>query len=370
MNVLVAANYATPASGNFISSMLELGLRLIEQGDSMIFIVPSNYNTQSEQSWVHWLEKNGFTVYLVDKEQEESASLAFLQQVIAKHHVDVLHLHFDMYHHLATHHAKELGVKIVIHDHMYLAAGSSQLKQFANYLAKSLIYRIKGISVISVNKYKSHAYFFARHWYIPNGLSMKRNVEHSATREECRSRLGFHDDEIVCLLLGWDPFIKGCDIAARAISSLRANKNIVLGIVGFGTPPNPKNKAWIGEKTGIDPDCGWIRYLPSTEDMFSYHRAADLYLSTSRTEAFPYGVLETISQNNPVVVSDIKGTKWCENYTKAFVYPVEDADACADAILNAIDAGERESNAEAVIAPYSIDRWCERMIDIYHTICF
>ena len=102
--------------------------------------------------------------------------------------------------------------------------------------------------------------------------------------------------------------------------------------------------------------------------MFSYHRAIDVYLSASRSEAFSYGILETISQNTPVVLSDIIDTRWCIKYSKAFSYPVENYQKCADAIEKAIKAGRKESNYKDIIEEFSIGNWCERVIDVYNNV--
>lgn len=41
MNVLIAAHYATPQSGNFIASLFELGETLRKQGDNLFFLFPA-----------------------------------------------------------------------------------------------------------------------------------------------------------------------------------------------------------------------------------------------------------------------------------------------------------------------------------------
>ena len=101
--------------------------------------------------------------------------------------------------------------------------------------------------------------------------------------------------------------------------------------------------------------------------MFSYHRAADTYLSASRKEAFSYGLLEAISQNVPVVVSDIEGTAWAQAYSKCINYPVEDPNACAKAIEQAL-ALPADSNWEKVMEDFGVARWCERMMGIYDEV--
>lgn len=369
MNILIAADYATPGSGNFIASLFELGSRLNRRGDRIVFIFPKSPNTESLHSWVNWLKSSGHTVYLVRKDQSEETQLAELKSILQAHSIDILHLHFSMYHHIALHHRQELPVRILVHDHMDFAAEASRNQQALRNAAKSLVYRLRNIGIISVNPHKDASYCLAKHWYIPNGLSLLRYTDHSMTREECRQFLGIAPEERMCLFLGWDLHRKGLDIALKAAVQYRKeDPTLVLGIVGVGTPPKEWTVSYIRQHTDIDPYANWIRYLPSTEDMFAYHRAADVYLSASRSEAFSYGILEAISQNTPVAVSDIPGTRWCWDFTHAFPYAVEDPHACADAIRQALAAGKTPSNADEIVEKYGIDKWCREIMDVYDSI--
>lgn len=168
------------------------------------------------------------------------------------------------------------------------------------------------------------------------------------------------------LLLGWDKYRKGMDIAVKAVAEFRkTDPTLHLGIIGVGCPPWQSTVDWIREQTGVDPSCGWLHFLNSYEDMFVCHRAVDVYLSASRKEAFSYGLLEAISQNTPVVVSDIEGTQWAGAYTKASMYPVEDVNACAEALRSALALGREPSNYEEITARYGIDLWCKRIMEIY-----
>lgn len=366
MNILIAADYATPASGNFIGSCVELGRVLKKEGATLTFIFPENHNTLSDNSWVHWLKKEGHSLYLVKKDSTEEEKYDFLRKVITDHQIDILHIHFGMFHHLALTNAHKLGVKILVHDHMDFPAGCNMAKQRLRNLIESLLYSMKKIGIVSVNPQKNRSYALARHWYVPNGLSMLRNVPVSASREQVRSELNISFEEQVCLFLGWDLHRKGLDIAVKAVAEVRErNPHMVLAVVGVGTPPNQSCVDFLANTTGIDAMSPWIRYLPSREDMFAYHRAVDVYLSSSRSEAFSYGILEAISQNTPVVVSDIDGTSWCHDYDKAVVYSTEDSSACAEAICKALELGRRDSNADRIVNDYSIEKWCSQMMDVY-----
>ena len=89
-------------------------------------------------------------------------------------------------------------------------------------------------------------------------------------------------------------------------------------------------------------------------------------MSASRSEAFSYGVLEAISQNTPLVMSDITGTDWAHSYDKAFVYPTEDFSACANAIEQALQLDRiAPSNSDEFIEKYSIENWCTAIKNVY-----
>lgn len=80
MNILVAAYYTAPSSGNFIGSLMDLGLKLRENGSELFFVFPKAHNTTCENSWVQWLERAGFIVYLLDVSESSEEQLCFLKK--------------------------------------------------------------------------------------------------------------------------------------------------------------------------------------------------------------------------------------------------------------------------------------------------
>ena len=368
MNILIAADYRAPGSGNFVASLLELAERMRATGHGIYFLFPDN--GKGGYAWSMWLEKNRFSVWLMNMDISDSEKVTFLRRVVSEHKIDLVHTHFGFCHRILLKYRKELpNIKILIHDHMDFSPEGSMQKQKVRTVAWSAIYQILGIGVISVMERKYKSYLLTslkRRWFVPNGLSLRRNVDRELNREERRQQLGIDQGQKLCLFLGWDMYRKGVDIAVKAVARLRQqDAAVLLGLVGFGENPSEKSLQWIRERTGVEHECDWIRFFPSTEDMFSYHRAADVYLSASRKEAFSYGILEAISQNTPVVVSDIEGTQWAMQYSKAVSYPVEDADDCAAAIARVLEMRCMDSNYQEVMARYSIDEWCARIIDIY-----
>lgn len=242
--------------------------------------------------------------------------------------------------------------------------------QYFNLAAYSLLYRMKNINVIAVMEKKKNAYILLKNkWFVPNGLSLERYVHRSMGREQCRKELGLKNSDKCVFLLGWDLKRKGLDIALKAVQKCReVDENICFGMIGVGTTPTDYVKKFIQHETGIDPSEPWIHFFDSYEDMFAIYRAIDVYLMSSRHEGFPYALLESISQEVPVVVSDIPSTKWARLYNNSYFYPTEDIDACADAILRALSNRWKKTNSAEIIDRYGIDQWCDKVIEIYRTI--
>ena len=367
MNVLITANYAAPKSCNFIASLIALGRRLRKDGNSVYFVFPK------QTDWINWFMDNNFTVEIFNTDGlSVDEQFTKLDEIVKKHKIDIIHTHFGMFRQAILKNRKQIKkIKIVIHDHMDLYVGTNYFLQRIGFVFLSLVYAIKNISVVTVNKQKKLNYFFLKNkWFVPNGLSLERYITHSMTREECRKELGVTPEEKVCFLLGWDLKLKGLDIALKAVQKCRQkDKTIILGIIGAGeTIPADYTREFITNEAGINPDEPWIRYFNNFEDMFAVHRAIDVYISASRKEAFSYGILESISQDTPVVVSDIKGTMWAAEYTNCHLYPVEDSDKCAEAILEALAQGRCKTNSAELMEHYGIDRWCDRIVEVYNKI--
>lgn len=372
MNVLILADYRAPKSGNFAASILELGMVLREQNSTAVYMFPENH--QGGYSWSRWIESNGFKVILFDEKQPEDTKLAHIKHVIDEYGINIVHSHFGYLHGLllVNHRAIGKNVKLIFHDHMDFNEVSSIRKQKLATLKWAAVYRIFDAYVISVMAKKDRAYWLAgrkRHWYIENGLSLMRAEQDLRTSEEIRTEIGVMPDEKLVLFLGWDLHRKGLDIAIKGVSEYRkTNPKVKLGVIGAGRGAPSDNTEHFLKQAGCNPNEDWILYLNDYEDMFALNRAADIYISASRAEAFSYGLLEAISQNNPVVASDIEGTSWSWEYSKCTVFRNEDALDCANALKKAIEMGDIESNYQSIAKQYGVDVWCKKIISVYHQL--
>ena len=265
MNILIAAYYTAPFGGNFIGSLQDLALKIREKGDNIVFLFPLIQS--GKRPWMEWLENSGYQVILADLNVKEEQQIEFLREVLDKNQIDLIHLHFDMYFGLVMHHSEVFAKrKVLIHDHMGYSTGHSIIKQRIKFALYSAIYFKRGYGLITVSEQKKKAYpFLAKKWYIPNGLSLKRNVDHFASREETRQELGVQDDQILVTLLGWDMKRKGVDIAVQAIAKLyEEGHHVVLGLIGGDVE---EYHSFI-KQYGVDPDSPCILYIESREDIY------------------------------------------------------------------------------------------------------
>jgi len=367
MNVLVMANFRADCSGNFINSLLALADKAKKEHHGTVFMFPLR-DDGSECNWVEYIKSYGYEVILYPYAYSPEELTQELFSIIDKYKIDLIHSHFSCLENvLLWNRQLHSKVKILFHDHMDYIAETPVWPQLKKQIKLAKRYKSYGIGVISVMKKKGRGYFLTpKRWYVPNGITYKRNVERSMTREECREIIGIKDGQKLCLFLGWDIYRKGLDVAIKAVLKIREkNPDVFLGVLGFGSAPNEELIEKIKKVVGFDPRQEGILFLDAWEDMYAMHRATDVYVSASRTEAFAYGILEAISQNVPVVVSNITGTKWALKYSKSVKFPSENVDKCAEAILQVINRRDEPSNKDVLTEKYNIDIWCDRVLSVY-----
>ena len=367
--ILVMANFKAACSGNFINSLLSLA-EFGKDFYKFIFMFPLR-DDGSECSWTDYIRKHGYEVILYDEHESIEKIKELLFKVIRDNRIKLIHNHFSCLNDICLWDKKlHSMVKILYHDHMDYVAEKPVKPQLKKQIRLAKRYREYGIGVISVMKRKHRVYFLTpKRWYIPNGITFKRNIDRSLSREECRKVLNIKDDEKLCLFLGWDIYRKGLDIAIKAVQLARKQgHNIILGLAGFAENISDEQIERIKSIIGFNPRQDGVRFLDAWEDMFALHRAADVFLSASRTEAFAYAILEAISQNVPVVASNISGTRWCLKYSKSFKFPSENIKKCANALIKAVEIRDNPSNKDNILSKYNIDIWCERVLNVYKTM--
>jgi len=174
-------------------------------------------------------------------------------------------------------------------------------------------------------------------------------------------------DGISLLMMGWDYKRKGVDLAIKAANNLRDKYGVVLWLVGG------KNEEKIREliKEILGHDADWIRFLPATDNIGTYFKAADIFLSPSRQEAFGYANIEAAYCKDSIVLSrvdgqgelQIDGAYWIERDN------VEDfTEKLEKAILELNDPekiAQRMRVSDEVKRIYSLEEWTNKLVALF-----
>ncbi len=131
---------------------------------------------------------------------------------------------------------------------------------------------------------------------------------------------------------------KNQEEAVKAFISDKINDNVLLLILGDG-PDRDKLKA-------ISGDCKKIRFEGNVNDIEDYLAASDVYISTSKSEGLPNGVLEAMAMGLPLLLSDIpQHLEVMNNLTCGLTYKLGDVEDLISAIKkimcsNIVEMGE------------------------------
>ena len=60
VNVLIAAEYRAPRSGNFIASLLDLAESIRKQGGQVVFLFPAQEEDRPWAAWLDGIDRDGF----------------------------------------------------------------------------------------------------------------------------------------------------------------------------------------------------------------------------------------------------------------------------------------------------------------------
>lgn len=362
--VAFLCDYKSYYGGNFIPSLLALEDGLKQRKKECVYIFPED---AKERYWIQYLKQTGRTVIFFKSNLSRKKFLQQLDFIVRENNVEILHVHFGNVLNAELYSFINKKVKVYIHLHSDFTAGEKTIRE---QITNMVIYHLlsKNVQFISVSK-SFLKYNNKKTTWIPNGLATNRIPCEHKTGMELRRELGLAESDVLCEIFGWSPVIKGVDIAVRAIKQLNEQRKqkIYLAIVCGREYTAEKMKKYISDFTDLKGNESYLIYLPPIEDVFSYHEASDVLISSSRSEGFPYSILEMLSLGKYCVVSKIPGTLWAEKYSTVYSFKKDNIEGCKNAILNAIK-DNKTNNIEIkkmIQDEYSIDRWVDSVIRCY-----
>lgn len=237
----------------------------------------------------------------------------------------------------------------------------NSLVQFMAFLiAKNLVF-----SVTMVEQVKKASLWVKSAELVRPGVNTERFKPISySQRTKCRGTLGIYPHQKVILGLGRFSEIKQFDHVIECMKYLK--EDVVLFLVGDGP-----ERAWYEELINALNLKDKVRVFPSTTMPEFYYKVADVFVMTSRYEAFGQVLLEATSCGIPVVAyakskSVNTSVDFIYKYYPSLVFYANEVDAksLASAILDAIDTFDVERSSEEYFCFLDHYSWRKLALDI------
>ena len=364
MKILILTNYASVYGGNFIPSMEAFAQYSIDKGNEVGFALDIK---AKERIWCKSIQEK-YPIYFV-KNKGSRKDAKELNQYIKENGYDCVYSHFSYFYiacilcminpHLAVvcHKHTDIGSELTLKRKIRLA-----IKKRFFYRNMSLIFVSERLRKFELMEGKANSY------WLPNALVTTRfqKSKKETFRQELRSNLGIRLNDPVVLMFGWHTQVKGVDIALKAFKDLlHQHPNAHLLLVTSSAQGEDGTRK-IAREFVDDDTLSKVIFLPPSQEVEKYHAAADIFLSSSRSEGFSYSILEALYLGELVVSSDLDGVQWAKKYRTVEFFPSEDIQLCSkmlDKSINNITAKQSDiiETSMRVENDYEISEWVEKV---------
>ena len=189
---------------------------------------------------------------------------------------------------------KRFMSRLSVRVHTYLALESMRVRSRKGH-------RVVGVSGL-IREQLEVAYGPAQNLpVVPPGVC-KLSANDDTTRAQTRARLGYTDDDIVCLLVARNPLRKGLPTVLRALAVLPQNYKLL--VVGA----NDAAREFLYSTPEFAAISDRVTMLPPSSEVAPYYVAGDIYVHPSLNDSFGMAPLEAMSYGLPVILSP---TPWC-----------------------------------------------------------
>jgi glycosyltransferase involved in cell wall biosynthesis len=368
-SVIHVADFCASYAGNFIASLRALGRECEGRGRRSVFVLPP---AGRDYPWCRGLVAAGQIIHFVPPAPTVRTAKA-LASIARGENAEILHCHFRAYD-VAAWIAQKLlrltgrRLEVVWHAHSEIPAKGDVLRGLRNFVKHSCMGRSTRMIAVSEHVRRqaiAAGCLPARIQTIRNGVDLAWATGAARTRDQIACELAIPAGNRLLLSMGYNPLLKGVDLALSAVGDLVAEGlPLVLGIVG-----RERLGAYLAEQKADA--AAWVRQIAPTDDIASFYQAAAVYLLPSRSEGFSYAVAEAMANKTPVVAADLPGVAWARSYPGAVFFRTGDATSLRDAVRSVLawPAAEREDrlreSSRLVHENFDVRKWAEYVALFY-----
>lgn len=364
-NVLQLMNYNAPYKGNFIQSILCLETKLKAENIEMIYLFEKE---TAAREWARELIDEGKKIYFL--KGSNIKDIFFINSLIRKHKIGIIHTHFIgiRYNFLLNIVRRFLGKRLTIARHFH-----NPYDQKSNVAEK--VKKIFAPVDITIACSKAVADDYAlkkkdkneRIEYATNAIDFSRLDKYETLQKE---NLGMEKDSFTLLLFGFDYYRKGVDLTMDAVYGLiKQDINLYL-LISLAVNKNFAEQE-IRRKFNEIPK--WIKIIEPRDDIATYYKFADVFISSSRSEGFCYSLVEAAYCGNQIIASEILAQQDL-NIPYTFQFPSGNVGELKKQILlsmaTSADEKIRRANEQKkyVTRTFDLNLWAEEVIRIYKSV--
>lgn len=278
--------------GSFIPSLKALELENSKRGNSTIFVFPKmgeNLPWAKQFSDAIWIDNDFFL--------KRKLSIKYIKQlyaIIRKYKITHIVTNFIGYNVnlWIIKKLSKLPCLQVVHNTFHQLSPNRVKCYIKQQLLEQTYDKFIGVSEWVATSMLQNGLSYSKITWVRNAVDFER-LEHFE-----KYNFKENSNEYVIFMMGWPYYVKGVDVAIRAISLLRDG-----GINAILVTPHDNIKRDLLQDVGFIPE--FVRFVKAREDIATYLNNIDIFLSASREEGCPYAIVEAAFSQAVVISSDI-----------------------------------------------------------------
>lgn len=291
-NILCISFYGASWGGSFIPAMLALEQEAAARGVGVTFVFPL---MGQKQPWAKsfpdalWIDNRFFL-----KQDLSLDIISRLVRVVHHRHITDVVTNFVGYsaNMRMLHILCRGGYSQVVHNTFHLPSPAWWKRKLKLMLLEDTYNKFIGVSNWVADSLICHGLSACKVSYVNNAVDFQRLAQWE--------NINFRQtpDEVLILMMGWPYYVKGVDLAIRAVRHLRET-----GVNAILLTPHSNIINDLKEDMGDIPS--FVRFVKAREDVATFYNNVDIFLCASREEGLSYAVIEAVCAKCMVLCSDI-----------------------------------------------------------------